>query len=103
MARRGGTGKVSTETAADPVSVWYACGGKFGGSAAEQRAITWGIQAQRRIDDQRVARRVSAANQISPVEADEESAEAIVVGLKRVGERRMPESNNETRFDFLSL
>jgi hypothetical protein len=22
--------------------VWYACGGKFGGSAVEQRAITWG-------------------------------------------------------------
>ncbi len=21
---------------------WYACGGKFGGSAVEQRAITWG-------------------------------------------------------------
>ncbi len=22
--------------------IWYACGGKCGGSAAEQRAITWG-------------------------------------------------------------
>ena len=28
--------------------VWYARGGKFGGSAEEQRAITWGTGAQRR-------------------------------------------------------
>jgi hypothetical protein len=27
--------------------VWYARGGKFGGSAAEQRAITWGMVAKR--------------------------------------------------------
>ena len=26
---------------------WYACGGKSGGSAVEQRAITWGMVAQR--------------------------------------------------------
>ena len=27
--------------------VWYARGGKFGGSAVEQRVITWGMGAKR--------------------------------------------------------
>jgi hypothetical protein len=32
----------SDELAQHSKAVWYARGGKFGGSAAEQRAITWG-------------------------------------------------------------
>jgi hypothetical protein len=38
----------SDELAQHSEIVWYARGGKSGGSAVEQRAITWGTGAQRR-------------------------------------------------------
>jgi len=40
---------------------------------------------------------VSLPGEASSSKGSEESAEAIVVGLKRVGGQRMPELNNETR------
>ena len=75
--------------------VWYARGGKFGGSPVEQRAITWGMGAQRTWSLRRRAPRgVSAANQISRASAPEKSAEVVVVGKTSRG--RDARFNNDT-------
>jgi hypothetical protein len=71
--------------------VWYARGGKCGGSAVEQRAITWGMVAKRTWRDWLS---FPTFPQISLASAPEKSAEVIIVGkMSRGHDARL---NNDT-------